>query len=110
MVAANRGEPATVVGDGQQTVHQLIESQINSDPRRGIRELDLNADHRPQPNLLGRGRKSDNTVEAVVVGDGQPGQTQFHGALNQLIRSRGTVEERKMGVAVKFCVGGHTPV
>jgi hypothetical protein len=91
-----------------------LPSPRHDNPRRighrGIRELDLNADHRPQPNLLGRGRKSDNTVEAVVVGDGQPGQTQFHGALNQLIRSRGTVEERKMGVAVKFCVGGHTPV
>lgn len=35
MVAASRGEPATIVGDGQHTVHQLIEAQLNSDPRRG---------------------------------------------------------------------------
>ncbi|MEI6675925.1 MAG: cyanophycin synthetase [Verrucomicrobiota bacterium] len=35
MVAASRGEPATIVGDGQHTVHQLIETQLNSDPRRG---------------------------------------------------------------------------
>ena len=35
MVAANRGEPAIIVGDGKQTVHELIESQLNSDPRRG---------------------------------------------------------------------------
>jgi len=35
LIAASRGEPAIVVGDGKQTVHELIESQLNSDPRRG---------------------------------------------------------------------------
>jgi cyanophycin synthetase len=35
MVAAARGEAAMVVGDGTSTVRQLIESQLNSDPRRG---------------------------------------------------------------------------
>ncbi len=35
LVAAARGNPAQVVGDGQQTIAQLIESQLNSDPRRG---------------------------------------------------------------------------
>ena len=35
MVAASRGEPATIVGDGLHTVHQLVETQLNSDPRRG---------------------------------------------------------------------------
>ena len=35
MVAASRGEPAIIVGDGIQSVHQLVESQLNSDPRRG---------------------------------------------------------------------------
>ena len=34
-VAATRGNPACVVGDGRQTVGELIESQLNSDPRRG---------------------------------------------------------------------------
>ena len=38
VVAAAKGEAAWVVGDGQQTVAQLIESQINSDPRRGSTE------------------------------------------------------------------------
>ncbi len=36
LVAAARGEVSAVTGDGRQTVAQLIESQINSDPRRGI--------------------------------------------------------------------------
>ncbi|MBV2181884.1 MAG: cyanophycin synthetase [Castellaniella sp.] len=35
MVAAARGEAAMVVGDGVSTVLQLIETQLNSDPRRG---------------------------------------------------------------------------
>jgi cyanophycin synthetase len=35
MVAASRGDPAVVVGDGKSTIVQLIEDQLNSDPRRG---------------------------------------------------------------------------
>lgn len=35
LVAAARGEIASVVGDGTATIEELIESQINSDPRRG---------------------------------------------------------------------------
>jgi cyanophycin synthetase len=35
LVAATRGDPVYVVGDGRQTVWELVESQVNSDPRRG---------------------------------------------------------------------------
>jgi cyanophycin synthetase len=35
MVAAARGEPAWVVGDGEHTIDDLIDLQINTDPRRG---------------------------------------------------------------------------
>jgi cyanophycin synthetase len=38
LVAAARGEIASVVGDGVSTVTQLIDSQINTDPRRGATE------------------------------------------------------------------------
>jgi cyanophycin synthetase len=38
MVAAARGDVATVISDGVNTVEQLIELQINSDPRRGSQE------------------------------------------------------------------------
>ncbi len=38
VVAAARGEEAWVVGDGRQTVQQLVDSQINTDPRRGLTE------------------------------------------------------------------------
>ncbi|PVE42615.1 cyanophycin synthetase [Limnohabitans planktonicus] len=35
LVAASRGETASVTGDGQHSVRDLVEMQINSDPRRG---------------------------------------------------------------------------
>ncbi|MFG6416010.1 cyanophycin synthetase [Roseateles sp. DC23W] len=38
VVAAARGEAAWVHGDGKQTVIELIDSQINTDPRRGLTE------------------------------------------------------------------------
>lgn len=38
VVAAARGDIATVTGDGVSTIRALIESQINSDPRRGSTE------------------------------------------------------------------------
>lgn len=38
VIAAARGEAAYVVGDGTHTLQQLIETQINSDLRRGLTE------------------------------------------------------------------------
>ena len=38
MVAAARGESLWITGDGQSSVVQLIDSQLNSDPRRGETE------------------------------------------------------------------------
>ena len=35
LVAANRGDMVMVTGDGKSTVRELIDSQINTDPRRG---------------------------------------------------------------------------
>ena len=35
LVAASRGETASVTGDGQHTVRELVAMQINADPRRG---------------------------------------------------------------------------
>ena len=35
LVAASRGETASVTGDGQHTVRELVNLQINADPRRG---------------------------------------------------------------------------
>lgn len=38
LVAAARGEEATVVADGKSSISELINSQLNSDPRRGSSE------------------------------------------------------------------------
>jgi cyanophycin synthetase len=38
LVAAARGESASVVGDGHSTLIELIDTQINTDPRRGTTE------------------------------------------------------------------------
>jgi cyanophycin synthetase len=38
LVAANRGDSVSVMGDGRSTFRQLIRDQINSDPRRGETE------------------------------------------------------------------------
>ena len=38
VVAAARGETATVTGDGKSTIAELIDQQINTDPRRGSTE------------------------------------------------------------------------
>lgn len=38
VVAAARGEAAWIHGDGQHTVVELVDSQINTDPRRGLTE------------------------------------------------------------------------
>lgn len=38
VVAAARGETAWVTGDGKLTVRQLIDAQLNTDPRRGLSE------------------------------------------------------------------------
>lgn len=38
LAAAARGEAARVIGDGRSTINELIDSQINSDPRRGAAE------------------------------------------------------------------------
>lgn len=38
MVAACKGESIYITGDGRQTVRELIDSQVNSDPRRGDEE------------------------------------------------------------------------
>lgn len=38
VVAASRGEAVRIIGDGLSTVTQLIEAQVNTDPRRGPTE------------------------------------------------------------------------
>ncbi|MDT7522896.1 cyanophycin synthetase [Rhodoferax sp. TBRC 17198] len=67
VVAAARGESAWVTGDGQSTVTQLVNTQINSDPRRGeAEELPLSPiepDKSPEVQLVLR--RAGLTPESV---------------------------------------------
>ena len=71
-----------------------------------IEQLDLETDDRVEPDGLGRADETDRAIEAVVVRDGQPGQPQFDGPLDEVVRCRGAVEEREVGVAMEFGVRG----
>jgi cyanophycin synthetase len=55
VVAASRGEPIVVIGDGMQTVTELIIHQVNTDPRRGVSDdfpLDLVNTEQYSPVIL----------------------------------------------------------
>ena len=70
VVAAARGESAWITGDGQRTVAQLIDDQINSDPRRGLTEahplnrLDIDEDEVVRLDLQRQGFAPDTVVAA----------------------------------------------
>ena len=61
VVAAARGEVASVIGDGASTIIELVDNQINTDPRRGTTEnfplnlVKLNGDHTVRLELLRQG-------------------------------------------------------
>lgn len=65
LVAAARGEIASITGDGVHTISQLIAIQLNSDPRRGTTEehpLNLiRVDSAAQIELSRQGYTADNT-------------------------------------------------
>jgi cyanophycin synthetase len=66
VVAAARGESASVLGDGRSTVTELIDNQINTDPRRGTTDADplnliiLDDDAAVRFELLRQGFKPDS--------------------------------------------------
>ncbi|MEY4909185.1 MAG: cyanophycin synthetase [Pseudomonadota bacterium] len=70
VVAAARGESAWVVGDGRSTVVELIDSQINSDPRRGTTEdfplnrIDIRKDDVVQLELQRQGLSGEGVPAA----------------------------------------------
>ena len=67
-------------------------------------EGELRPEHGGQPELLRGLGEAHHPVEAVVVGDGQPGQPQPDRLLGQLLRVARAVEEAEVGVAVQLGV------
>jgi cyanophycin synthetase len=84
MVAAVRGELSYLQGDGRSTVAQLVESQINSDPRRGEEEhfplnpIRLPANGKVMLELQRQGLTPDSVPEA-----GRQILLERNGVLNQ---------------------------
>ena len=72
-----------------------------------VAQLHLDPEDGPQPRVLVGGLAADDAVEALVVGHREPAQTELGRPLGQLVRRRGTVEEREVGVAVELGIGGH---
>ncbi|SCZ86329.1 cyanophycin synthetase [Nitrosomonas mobilis] len=70
LVAATRGDSVSVTGNGTSTILELIESQINSDPRRGTTEdhpLNLiRIDSAARIEIARQGYLSDSIVPAGV--------------------------------------------
>ncbi|WP_119967185.1 cyanophycin synthetase [Simplicispira lacusdiani] len=76
VVAAARGEVVSITGNGRSTVKELIDSQLNSDPRRGYEEeypleiIDLATDSKVQLELKRQDLDADSVPAAgrqVVV-------------------------------------------
>ena len=70
LVAAARGESAWVTGDGQQTIKELIASQLNTDPRRGNTE-----DHPLNPVKIDSGVRLDLERQGLTP-EGVPAEGQ----------------------------------
>lgn len=70
LIAATRGDSVSVVGDGVSTIAELIESQINSDPRRGSTEnhpLNLiRLDSAAQMEIAHQGYQRDSVVRTGI--------------------------------------------
>ncbi len=66
LIAATQGDSVSIIGDGVSTIAELIESQINSDPRRGSTEdypLNLiRLDNAAQMEIAHQGYLSDSIV------------------------------------------------
>ena len=70
VVAAARGEVVSITGNGRSTVRELIDSQLNSDPRRGYEEeyplevIDVATDAKVQLELKRQDLEADSVPAA----------------------------------------------
>jgi cyanophycin synthetase len=70
VVAAARGEVVSITGNGRSTVQELVDSQLNSDPRRGYEEeypleiINLATDAKVQLELKRQDVDANTVVEA----------------------------------------------
>jgi len=82
MVAATRGQTTEVLADGQHTVQQLVDQQLNTDPRRGEEEefpLEIIVLAK-EPHMLVELQRQGFTPDSVPAA-GQSVRVQRHGNL-----------------------------
>ncbi len=86
VAAVARGESASVLGDGRSSIVELIDSQLNTDPRRGTTE-----DHPLNPILLDDGLHENRAVRFELKRQGfEPGSVPALGK-SVLIQRSGNV-------------------
>ena len=101
------------VPDGALCEHdQMLTRRIRDPVRRLPRtEGELRAEHRRQPQGARRFCEAHDTVETVVIGEGQRGQPEPRRFLDELLGMARAVEEREVRMAVQFRVhAGSTPL
>jgi hypothetical protein len=72
-----------------------------------IAKLDLETEDWRQAGFLIRGRGPDDAVQALMVGDREPGQAQLDRSLGELVGRRCPIQEREVRVAMELGVGRH---
>jgi pyrroline-5-carboxylate reductase len=73
-----------------------------------VRRMQLGADDRVQPRLLRTVPEADGAVEAVRVGDRESAEPHLDGAIDEVLRMRGAIEEREVGMGVQLGVRRRT--
>jgi hypothetical protein len=68
-------------------------------------EGELSAENGREAVRTGGLGEADDAVEAVVIGDREPGEPEPGGLVGQLLGMAGAVEEGEVGVAVQLGVG-----
>lgn len=106
VVAAARGEQACVTGDGQHTVMQLIETQINTDPRRGEEEeYPLDTIRLPENSLVMLELSRQNLTPDSVPAAGQVVLVQRTGVMTHDITDEVHPEVAEMAALAARVVG-----
>ncbi|KRT62509.1 MAG: hypothetical protein XU10_C0026G0022 [Chloroflexi bacterium CSP1-4] len=73
--------------------------------RRGVEQLDLQSDDRPQARLLCHADETDGAVEAPVVGHREGVEAQLERPGDEVVGARGPVEEREVRVRMELGEG-----
>jgi len=71
-----------------------------------VDQLDLDPDHRVDPGCLRCGGEPDGPVQALVIGDREPGEPKHGRPRDEIVGGGCPVEEREVAVAVQLGVGG----